>query len=524
MFMGLLQDLRNARNERTKVERNTETIGRELNRDLSKDDLLDMINLMDAPEVHNPLFVHAEAFGRQPEMDDVLRMKFRLRAADILGRENHDRLSDVMNRFGRAEMNEEDTQDNRRLVDKLLLTGRDDEPYFVDKVTDRIRQTRQDINDRVEYQKQKIKGRSKEFSQSVERRVRPFVDVAHDSVRGIIQGVKTRVQSFKDDYRTRQRSIENAQNWEAALDKGVSADQIKGVIDHADFPEVRYGVMKHASKLFEQDSMTPELATDLFYAYQPHTNAQNKDHERFYTHLETYAKNVVELAEEDTSSVGPSETPQAQGTETEQSDSNEALYDTAVESNRTEQNTTPDSPKQTVTSEDKAADSWLSEYGDSDTIKFESSQTLSRLMARQGMDRLPDLAKTSDEMDVRQAQLLGISQSGDAVWGVPDNGEIRHLSDEELESAFMAQYGEPVAEQDVSLPEYLSIPPEPDLQEGYSFFDQLADEFNQQWNDEEALMQEGAPDEYYAPPLQEEDDVPPLSFDGLEENAYEYER
>ena len=61
--MGLLQNLRDRRNQQTRVERNTETLRREFRRELTKEDLSDMIRLMDEPEVHKPLFKNAEAFG-----------------------------------------------------------------------------------------------------------------------------------------------------------------------------------------------------------------------------------------------------------------------------------------------------------------------------------------------------------------------------------------------------------------------------------------------------------------------------
>lgn len=589
--MGLLNDLRNKRIQRTRVEINTEILGKEFNRDLEKDDLSDMIQRMHDPEVHIPLFTHAEAFGRQPEMDDVLRAQFRMRALDILGDPaDSTKLNTVMERFNRTAKTDDMEQDNTRLVDKLALAGQNDEPLMLDRIAQRIQDTRQDIDDRVAHQKQKVKQVSRNASYAIERRLRPLADVAEDSVKGIVQSVKTRVQSFKDDYRTRQLAFDNAQNWETALDKGVSEEQIKNVIEHADFPEVRYGVMKHATKLFEQDSMTPELATDLFYAYQPHTNAQNKNHERFYKQLESYANSVVEQSLGDTSPIGPSDMPSDDEsghafdptvvTQPSESDTlaatttlmsyslandgqstyvSEELRDELDEhltfagynkdsenvwEHRTDDGTVMIDDDQAegiamvvytnVVTQNMIAnaniqpapksDSLLSEYGSSNVVKFENSHTLSRLMARNGIDTLPELQRTSDDIDIRQAQLLGINDTGDAVWGVPDNGDIRHLSDDELEDAFMEQYGKTITGQDIPLPDHRDEPAA--TQDNDSFFDQMADAFNEQWSDEDALMQEGAPlpDEQNAPPAPDDEDIPPLSFDGLDEQDYEQKR
>lgn len=491
--MGLLQNLRDRRNQQTRVERNTETLRREFSRELTKEDLSDMIRLMDEPEVYKPLFENAEAFGRQPEMDDILRAKFQLRALDILGRDSEE-LESVMSAFNNGSNIYEADKDTRRLSDKLLLAGQDEYESVTDRIANRIQTTRQDINDRVAYQQEKVKNKIRSIDRSIERRVRPFVDVVQDSVKGMLQGVKDRVQAFKDDYRTRRITIENAQNWEIALEKGVSAEQIESVIEHADYPEVRYGVMKHASALFEQDAMTPELATELFYAYQPHTNAQNEMHERFYKQLETYANTVVEQAETNELSVSPNE--YAQQVETPKESAREIIEETPLEG-------------------DASKNYFLSEYGAADVVAFENSTTLSRLMSRNGIDTLPDLPRTDEGFDVRQAQLLGISDQGDAVWGVPDNGEIRHLSDDELEEAFMRQYGKAIDTHDIPFPDESDAPVE---DEAYDFFDSLAKEFNQQWNDEDELMASSAPfpTEQDAPPLLDEDDVPPLSFDGLD--------
>lgn len=492
--MGLLQNLRDRRNQQTRVERNAETLRRELSRELTKEDLSDMIRLMDEPEVHKPLFENAEAFGRQPEMDDILRAQFQLKALDILGRDSKE-LESVMSVFNEASDTYEADKDTRRLSDKLLLAGRDEYESVTDRIANRIQTTRQDINDRVAYQQEKVKNKIRSIDRSIERRVRPLVDVAQDSVKGMLQGVKDRVQSFKDDYRTRQITIENAQNWEIALEKGVSAEQIESVIEHADYPEVRYGVMKHASALFEQDAMTPELATELFYAYQPHTNAQNEMHERFYNQLETYANTVVEQSETNELSSSPEDDPQV--AETPKESVREIIEETPLE-------------------DETSKNYFLSEYGAADVVAFENSNTLSRLMSRNGIDTLPDLPRTDEGFDVRQAQLLGISTQGDAVWGVPDNGEIRHLSDDELEEAFMRQYGKTIDTHDIPLPDQSDAPAE---DKSYDFFDSLAREFNQQWNDENELMASSAPlpdESRDAPPLPDEDDVPPLSFEGLD--------
>lgn len=63
----------------------------------------------------------------------------------------------------------------------------------------------------------------------------------------------------------------------------------------------------------------------------------------------------------------------------------------------------------------------------------------------------------------------------------------------------------------------------------YDFYESLAREFNQQWDDESELMASSSaplpdvnsvsplPDEHNLPPLPDEDDIPPLSFEGLEE-------
>lgn len=493
--MGLLKNLRDRRNQQTRVERNAETFRREFSRELTKEDLSDIIRLMDEPEVHKPLFENAEAFGRQPEMDDILRSQFQLKTLDILGRDSKE-LESVMSVFNEGSDTYEADKDTRRLSDKLLLAEQDEYVSVKDRIAKRIQTTRQDINDRVDYQQEKVKNKIRSIDRSIERRVRPFVDVAQDSVKGMLQGVKDRVQSFKDDYRTRQITIENAQNWGTALEKGVSAEQIESVIEHADYPEVRYGVMKHASALFEQDAMTPELATELFYAYQPHTNAQNEMHERFYNQLETYANTVVEQSENEKNELSISPEEYAQSVETPKESVREVIEETQLEG-------------------DASKDYWLSEYGADDVVAFENSRTLSRLMSRNGIDTLPDLQRMDDGLDVRQAQLLGISEQGDAVWGVPDNGEIRHLSDDELEGAFMEQYGKTIDTHDIPLPDQSDAPAE---DESYNFYESLAREFNQQWNDESELMASSAPlpDEQDAPPLPDEDNAPPLSFEGLD--------
>ena len=172
---------------------------------------------------------------------------------------------------------------------------------------------------------------------------------------------------------------------------------------------------------------------------------------------------------------------------------------------------------------DASKDYWLSEYGDEGVVEFENSHTRLRLMDLNGIDTLPDLPLTDEGLDVRQAQLLGMSSQGNAVWGVPDNGEIRHLSDDDIEATFMEQYGKAL---DAQSPDQSDASV---ADASYDFYESLAREFNQQWDDESELMASSSaplpdvnsvspvPDEHNLPPLPDEDDIPPLSFEGLEE-------
>ena len=76
----------------------------------------------------------------------------------------------------------------------------------------------------------------------------------------------------------------------------------------------------------------------------------------------------------------------------------------------------------------------------------------------------------------------------------------------------MEQYGKAIDTHDIPLPDA------PAEDKSYNFYDSLAREFNQQWDDEAELMASSAPlpDEHDAPPLPDEDNAPPLSFEGLD--------
>lgn len=579
--MGLLNDLGRARKKQSSIEQNTETLRNSLEHELSRDDLADLIRLMREPDVHEAVFANAKAFGEQPQMDDTLRSQFSLHTADILSA-HPERLRNVIGRFeGKDVANDRD--ETLRVSDRMVFSnGKREKSLGSDirqKITGRIQATRQDLNDRLDYQANKVKQSSKKVSNALERRIGPLVGMAQNSMSDMLNKVKNRVQSVKDDYRTRQLAIDNARNWETALDKGVTSDQIRNVINHSSYPEVRYGVMKHATKLFEQDSMTPELATDLLDAYHQYTDPNNAEHERFYNQLEAYANSVVDETFESTASAAQVHEASNLMVETEPSETDKASATTTLMSYTLAKNGQPsDVPSDvrdkldehlsfagynkdgeniwvqkseddldvligdeeaegvamavytyamterltnkpsvdvehdtnTQPTRDEPLKPQHMQYGDENTLKFKDSRTYTRLMEEHGFDTLPNVQLSTFEMDVRRAELLGISKNGEAVWGVPDQGDICYLSDNQLEDAFREQYGRFVNQNDEPLPD---MPPEePD----YSFYDQLSNSFNDEWDDENALMGVGEsnqPD----PVIPDDDDAPPLSFDGLDD-------
>lgn len=516
MYMGLIQDLRNKRNQRSHIERNSDTLRKELQRDLPREELEELISLMDEPEVHEPLFEHLEALGRQPGLDSALRTQFRVKTARVLGDDKDQaRLHDVFDRFDEATNTYSNGQNNNRLSDRLQLSGRDDPLTFTERMRQRIKETRQEFNDRVDYQKQKItqgvnqmkenvQDKAHEASNAVERRVQPVVGMVQDNVRGLVHGVKNRVQSFKDDYRVRKLAVENAQNWEKALENGVDAEQIQDAIDHAGYPEVQHGLMKHADKLFEQDAMTPDLAKKLYFAVSQNVERSNPLYDHFNEHVSNYADSVVDYVptladiDFDNEVVGePSEEDKQIATTTlMQYELGRRDLDTTVDSElqemlderltfegynndgenvwryqlddgesfaindamagstamsyyktmrvRKEHEQTEVEGLHVEAEQLDSVDeeSFLSPYGSNDNVHFENSQMAKRLQEAHNLHTLPEV-ETGNGLDIRQAQLLGM-EGDEAIWGVPDNGEIKHLTDSELEEAFADQYKKPI--------------------------------------------------------------------------------
>ena len=406
--MGLLSDLRQKRRQQTFRDQNMRMIGQALQNDLSKDELTELIDLMGEPEIQEPLFAHVEALGRQSQLDDVLRTRFKVQTARLLSDESDkSRVADILDRFGAVNMS--DTKETIKLTDRLHLVGRDTPLSYTDQLKERIRQTRNDITDRVSY-----------HSRKVHNRVRPLTDMTRDGLKGLTRGVKDRLQSFKDSYRTRALAYDNEQNWKAALDKGVTGEQIERVAEQSSLPEVRYGLIQHADSLFNQSSMTPKLAATVYYELEPYLNGNNPEHDNFFTAFNRYASNFTNVQESgETTQESPATVRESGETvqTTEGKVQDEKVFDTVV---------TQESSK-----EDRAnACDYIVNYTMNKYELTDNSLESQSVIAEQ----VSTLKETTS--------FVGFNQSGEHVWEVQTDEGVERLGDEEIEKSVLDIYTE----------------------------------------------------------------------------------
>lgn len=570
--MGWLSDLRQKKRQQTFREQNIQTISQALQEDIPKDELVELIDLLNEPEMQEPLFANVEALSTQKNLDDVLRMRFKMQVSSVLSDpSDKERMADILNRFENS--TPLSAQKSTRLIDRLQFEDRDTPVSPTEQIRERIRQTRNDIKDRVSF-----------HSRKVHNHVRPLADMANEGLKGLTQSVKDRVQAFKDTYRTKTLAYTNEQNWKIALDKGVTTNQIERVSEQLSLPEVRYGLIQHADTLFTQEAMTPQLAANIYYGIEPYLNADNPEHEGFLMAFNQYAESVLE---NDADRVAESVSTDQQPTQ------NEPIFDTAVvheasssdkmkacetivnytmlkygltdysldETNAiiakqvdTLQETTSfvgfnkdgahvwavetdkgierldDASVEasildiyTAQAEQNAQENGytkgieVKEYGQDGNTLFADSLLMQQLMNKYDISNLQYAIETSiDRPDIKQAELLTM-ENGELIWGVPFEGDMHKIKDSEMEQTFVEQYNDTMKTK-YSMSDVIPFPEPPETDDTV-YFDRLSTEFNQEYDEEERLMQHHnnhAPSDEDIPPLPDDADMPPLSFDGLE--------
>lgn len=277
--MSFISNIRNRRQnvyakQNAYVKQNDDVFNEYLKNNLSRDDLENVMGMMSHPEVYTPLMHHADELLRQANFDSELRKQF----VESLNKLPANELRDEV--IAKVSTEDSTLSNNLNVVDKT------EKELFGTKLKQRINDTYSAISDRVEARTDKIKApfiRARDNAitsyhktttalsdsgRNVYNNAAPVVDMISDHARNKL----SRVQ---DEFRTRKLTYQNDANFAKALAKGVSFEALNEGLNNFEYPEIRYAMMNNAESMFNQKTMTPRLAMNIYLAAEPYLDNNN---------------------------------------------------------------------------------------------------------------------------------------------------------------------------------------------------------------------------------------------------------
>ena len=299
--MSFISNIRNRR-QNVYAKQNDDVFNDYLKNNLSRDDLENVMGMMSHPEVYTPLMNHADALLRQANFDSELRKQF----VESLNKLPANELRDEV--IAKASTEDSTLSSNLNVVEKT------EKELFRTKLKQRINDTYSAISDRVETRTDKmkapfIKARDKTIAsyhktttalsdsgRNVYNNAAPIVDM-------ISEHARNKLSRVQDEFRTRKLTYQNDANFAKALAKGVSFEALNEGLNNFEYPEIRYAMMNNADSMFNQKTMTPRLAMNIYLAAEPYLDDNNKLSNKFIEAFDKYA--VTDLPKETVEEIKP---------------------------------------------------------------------------------------------------------------------------------------------------------------------------------------------------------------------------
>ena len=211
---------------------------------------------------------------RQANFDSELRKQF----VESLNKLPANELRDEV--IAKASTEDSTLSNNLNVVDKT------EKELFGTKLKQRINDTYSAISDRVEARTDKIKApfiRARDNAitsyhktttalsdsgRNVYNNAAPVVDM-------ISEHARNKLSRVQDEFRTRKLTYQNDANFAKALAKGVSFEVLNEGLNNFEYPEIRYAMMNNAESMFNQKTMTPRLAMNIYLAAEPYLDNNN---------------------------------------------------------------------------------------------------------------------------------------------------------------------------------------------------------------------------------------------------------
>ena len=285
--MSFISNIRNRGQQNIYAKQNDDVFNDYLKNNLSRDDLENVMGMMSHPEVYTPLMHHADELLRQANFDSELRKQF----VESLNKLPANELRDEV--IAKASTEDSTLSSNLNVVDKT------EKELFRTKLKQRINDTYSAISDRVETRTDKmkapfIKARDKTIAsyhktttalsdsgRNVYNNAAPIVDM-------ISEHARNKLSRVQDEFRTRKLTYQNDANFAKALAKGVSFEALNEGLNNFEYPEIRYAMMNNAESMFNQKTMTPRLAMNIYLAAEPYID-NNKLSNKFIEAFDRYA-------------------------------------------------------------------------------------------------------------------------------------------------------------------------------------------------------------------------------------------
>ena len=286
--MSFISNIRNRRQQNVYAKQNDDVFNDYLKNNLSRDDLENVMGMMSHPEVYTPLMHHADALLRQANFDSELRKQF----VESLNKLPANELRDEV--IAKASTEDSTLSSNLNVVEKT------EKESLTTKLKQRINDTYNAISERVDARTDKmkapfVKARDKTIAayhktttaltdsgRNVYNNAAPVVDMISERARNQL----SRVQ---DEFRTRKLTYQNDANFAKALAKGVSFEALNEGLNNFEYPEIRYAMMNNADAMFNQKTMTPRLAMNIYLAAEPYLDNNNKLSNKFIEAFDKYA-------------------------------------------------------------------------------------------------------------------------------------------------------------------------------------------------------------------------------------------
>ena len=271
--MSFISNIRNRR-QNVYAKQNDDVFNDYLKNNLSRDDLENVMGMMSHPEVYTPLMHHADELLRQANFDSELRKQF----VESLNKLPANELRDEV--IAKASTEDSTLSNNLNVVEKT------EKELFGTKLKQRINDTYSAISDRVEARTDKIKApfiRARDNAitsyhktttalsdsgRNVYNNAAPVVDM-------ISEHARNKLLRVQDEFRTRKLTYQNDANFAKALAKGVSFEALNEGLNNFEYPEIRYAMMNNADSMFNQKTMTPRLAMNIYLAAEPYLDNNN---------------------------------------------------------------------------------------------------------------------------------------------------------------------------------------------------------------------------------------------------------